>query len=108
MDDITKQSGDAELLRRVSKMDRESLTRLKRIESKLVRGFEELGISTDKKSDWLHVDDEARIVYVDTIGRSIMVLLSDMARAGASKFGQPYEIIYKEQSVGFIVLKPIT
>jgi hypothetical protein len=97
-----------ELLRRVSKLDREMLTRLKRVESKLVRGFEELGISTDKKDDWIHIDDEARVVYIDTVGRSIMVLLSDMARVGATHFGQPYEIIHKEKSIGYVVLQPIT
>ena len=93
--------------RRVSKIQRGMNNRLTRIESKLVRGFEELGISTDKNPEWLQVDDDAMVVYIDTIGRSIMVMLADMARAGATKFGQSYEIIHNEKSYGFIVLQPI-
>ena len=50
-------------------------SRLIRIESKLVRGFEELGVSLDVDPDWLTVDNAANTVYVSTIGRSLSVLL---------------------------------
>ena len=37
-------------------------SRLVRLESKLVRGFEELGVSLDVQRDWLTVDNAAKIV----------------------------------------------
>ena len=43
----------------MSRSDYNSPTaRLTRIESKLVRGFEELGVSLDVDPDWMTVDDE--------------------------------------------------
>lgn len=92
---------------RLSRMERDVTNRLTRIESKLVRGFEELGIATDKRDDWLTVDNEARIVYVDTIGRSLMVLLSDMARAGAKHFGDNYEVVHKGKTVAVVELRQL-
>ena len=95
------------IIKRLSKLERDVNTRLTRMESKLVRGFEELGISTDKKADWLTIDDDARIVYVDTIGRSLMVLLTDMARAGASHYGDNYEIVHKGQTIAVTELRKL-
>ena len=52
----------------MSRSDYNSPTaRLTRIESKLVRGFEELGVSLDVDPDWMTVDDEENTVYVSTI-----------------------------------------
>lgn len=93
--------------KRLSRLEREVVSRLTRVESKLVRGFEELGISTDKDDDWLTVDDAARIVYVSTIGRSLMVLLSDMARLGASHFGDNYEVVHKGNIIAVVELRKI-
>ena len=100
MDEIT-------LNRKLSRIEREITTRLTRMESKLVRGFEELGISTDKKTDWLTVDDDARVVYVDTIGRSLMVLLNDMVRVGATHIGEQYEVVHRSQTVAVIELQKV-
>lgn len=100
MDEIT-------LNRKLSRIEREVTTRLTRMESKLVRGFEELGISTDKKTDWLTVDDDARVVYVDTIGRSLMVLLNDMVRVGATHIGEQYEVVHRGQTVAVIELQKV-
>jgi hypothetical protein len=98
---------DNTIINRLSRFERDTKTRLTRIESKLVRGFEELGISTDTNDDWLTVDDEARIVYVDTIGRSLMVLLADMSRAGATHFGDHYEVVHKGITVAVVELRKV-
>ena len=87
--------------------EREVMSRLIRIESKLVRGFEELGVNIDKDTDWLSVEDDARIVYISTLGRSMTVMLSDMARAGATHYNREYEIIHKGDVVGTIMFRPI-
>lgn len=107
MTQFIKSGGDVPLEKRLSRMERESISRLTRIESKLVRGFEELGISTDKDGEWLTVDDDARVVYVSTIGRSLMVLLTDMARLGATHFGQSYEVVHKGEAIAHVELRKI-
>ena len=84
--------------------EREITNRLIRIESKLVRGFEELGINIDKEKSWLTVDDEARVVYIATLGRSILVMLCDMEREGATHFGENYEIVHNGETIGLIML----
>lgn len=91
----------------MASFEREVMNRLVRIESKLVRGFEELGVNIDKDADWLTVDDAARIVYISTMGRSMTVLLSDMLRAGASHVGKEYEVIHKGEVVGTVMFQPI-
>ena len=86
----------------------ELMNRLVRIESKLVRGFEELGVNIDGDNDWLTVDDASRVVYVATLGRSMQVLLTDMARKGATHLGKEYEVIHKGNVVATITFTPAT
>lgn len=95
------------VLSKLTKLDRTTNKHLIRIESKLVRGFEELGISTDNREDWLTVDDDARVVYVDTIGRSLMVLLAEMVRNGATHYGDNYEVVHKGQTIAVIELRSL-
>lgn len=90
------------------KLEKELLNRLVRIESKLVRGFEELGVNIDKDNEWLTLDEESAVVYVSTLGRSMTVLLSDMARAGASKVGKEYDIVHRGDIIGTITFRKIS
>jgi hypothetical protein len=96
-----------DLISRLSKFEQNITTRLTRTESKLVRGFEELGITTDTRNNWLTVDDAARIVYVDTIGRSLMVLLADMARQGATHYGDNYEVVHKGETIAVVEFRKV-
>ena len=95
------------IIQKLTKDGQATSRTLTRIESKLVRGFEELGISTDKREDWLTVDNDARIVYVDTIGRSLMVLLSEMQRHGATHYGENYEIVHKGETIALVELRKL-
>jgi hypothetical protein len=90
------------------KLEKELLNRLVRIESKLVRGFEELGVNIDKDNEWLTLDEESAVVYVSTLGRSMTVLLSDMARAGATKVGKEYDIVHRGDIIGTITFRKIS
>jgi hypothetical protein len=81
--------------------------RLTRIETKLVRGFEELGVNIDQDKEWLSVDEQNLVVYVSTLGRSMTVILSDMARNGAKSVGKFYDIVNRGEVVGAICFKPI-
>lgn len=91
----------------MSNFEREIMNRLIRIESKLVRGFEEIGVNIDKDANWLSVDDVSRVVYIATLGRSMTVILSDMAREGATHVGDVYELIHKGDVVGTILFNPV-
>lgn len=86
--------------------ERDILNRLTRLESRLVRGFEELGINIDNDPNWLTVDDGGRIVYVSSLGRSLLVMLTDMARKGATQYSKPYEIVHQGEIVGYILFTP--
>jgi hypothetical protein len=89
-------------------IDKELINRLTRIETKLVRGFEELGVNIDKDAEWLSVDEPNRVVYISTLGRSITVMLSDMQRGGATKEGDWYDIVHRGVVVGTIMFKKIS
>ena len=86
---------------------KELVTRLTRMETKLVRGFEELGVNIDKDNEWITVDDEARVVYISTIGRSMTVMLSDMARLGATQYGKEYDIVHRGDLIGTVIFRKI-
>ena len=91
----------------MSRSDYNSPTaRLTRIESKLVRGFEELGVSLDVDPDWMTVDDEENTVYVSTIGRSLVVVIQEMKARGAQKIGQHYDIVHRGIVVASVLYNP--
>lgn len=92
----------------MASFERDVMNRLVRVESKLVRGFEELGVNIDADSDWLTVDDAARVVYIATLGRSLTVMLSDMARMGATEFGKAYDIVHRGDLVGTVILRRVS
>lgn len=85
---------------------KELSNRLVRIESKLVRGFEELGVNIHDTADWLTVDDASRVVYLSTLGRSLTVMQTDMLRRGATHTGKEYDIVHRGDLVGTIVFNP--
>lgn len=74
--------------------DEDMLLRLKRIESKLVRGFESIGVDTYDSADWLSVDDPHSTIYVSTMGRSLQVI-NDAAKKQGAKVGRPYEVVWR-------------
>lgn len=90
-----------------TKFERDMMNRVMRIETKLTRGFEELGVNIDADTEWLTLDESQCVVYVATMGRSMTVLLSDMARAGAQQEGKHYDIVHRGDVVGSIVFRKI-
>lgn len=82
----------------------EVINKLTRLESKVVRGFEELGADTDVDPNWLSVDEASRVVYVSTLGRSFKIMHSVAIQRGASQFGKEYDIVHKGDVVGTVTL----
>lgn len=87
--------------------ERDMVGRLTRLESKLVRGFEELGVNIDTDRNWLSVDDAQRVVYISTLGRSLMVMLNDMQTKGATQEGKEYDIVHRGDVVGTITYRKV-
>ena len=85
------------------KLQEESLDRLKRIETKIARGFEEMGISTDSDKDWMTIDDAARVIYIASLGRSLQVIKRDAVMKGATS-KKSYDLVHQGEVVGTIYL----
>lgn len=90
-----------------NRFERDMMNRVMRIETKLTRGFEELGVNIDADTEWLTVSEPTREVFIATLGRSLSVLLSDMARAGAQQEGKSYDLIYRGDAVGSVVFRKL-
>lgn len=76
---------------------------LARIEAKMTRGFESLGVSVEKDADWMSVDEAKREVRMTTMSHSLKVVLAEMGRRGAKQRGAEYEMIYQDGTVGWII-----
>lgn len=100
---------DNEILSRLRDLQattRDMQAKATRVETKLVRGFEELGVNISTGDDWLTVDDVDRTVTVTTLGRSTLVMLTDMARRGATQVGKEYTILFHGRVAGTVVFNP--
>lgn len=62
--------------------DKQVITRLQRIESRLVRGFDELGVRVQDDADWFSVDHARRIITLTTMAKSVSSIRMAMVRAG--------------------------
>lgn len=93
-------------LRDLHSIARDLQSKATRTETKLVRGFEELGVNISTGDDWLTVDDVERTVTVTTLGRSTLVMLTDMARRGATQVGKEYTVLHRGRVAGSVVFTP--
>lgn len=85
-------------------MSIEIIDRLKRMETKIVRGFEELGIDTDVDPNWITVDNDSRVIYLANLGRSIAVIRKEAVKRGGMVFNKPYDLIHRGDVVGTLYL----
>ena len=74
----------------------EVLERLKRIETRVMRGFEEIGVDLYDRNDWLSVDENTHTIYVSTLGRSIQVINNTAKRQGA-QVKKTYDVVWRGQ-----------
>lgn len=72
----------------------EVLRRLTRIETRVTRGFETIGIDTYDSREWLSVDPATSTIYVSTMGRTLQVI-NDSAKAQGAAVGKVYEIVWR-------------
>jgi len=65
--------------------------RLQRIEARVVRGFEELGVKVTDDEDWCQVDNELRVVHLRGPGRSLRAI--QLAIKDAGGYSEFYGVI---------------
>lgn len=58
------------------------MKRIVRLETKIERGFSEIGVDINQKN-WMKIDDENKIVYIDNLGRALKVIIKKMEFLGA-------------------------
>lgn len=75
--------------------------RLKRIETRLVRGFSEVGVQVDSNKDWLLV--KGGNIYLNTLGRSWVAMI-ETAVANGAKVGQYYDVVHDGNVVGRVLI----
>ena len=74
--------------------------RLTRMETKLIRGFEELAVDTDIDPDWLSVQDGT--IFISNMGRSLKVIMETAKKKGAKIGEHEYEIVHKGRAVAWV------
>lgn len=84
------------------KMLIEIFNRLQRIESRLVRGFTELGVVVQDSEDWCSVDTAKRTIIIRQ-SRALGAMVLAIKQAGGYS-GDTYEIISAGQTVGTVVI----
>ena len=84
-------------------MDKELLRTLSRIETKLVRFAEELGVDTDVDPDWITVHRANSTIILTTLGRSLLVIRSEALKRGAVK-GAPYTVWFEGKGIATLYL----
>jgi hypothetical protein len=85
-----------------NKSDTELITeaneRLRRVETRLMRGFEEIGVDLYDQKDWLSVDEPSKTIYVATLGRSIQVINNTAKKQGAV-MGKIYDVVWRGKAL---------
>ena len=77
---------------------------LTRLETKMVRFAEELGIDIDVDPDWLTVDNHHKRIYLTTLGRSLLVIKTEATKRGAVQSSEPYHLWFDNTYVGTLYL----
>ena len=77
--------------------------RLVRIETRLVRGFEELGINIDSDDQWFFIDDINKTITLKTLGRSFKVL-QNLVNKPDKTAKIPYSLYFKNELFGQILV----
>lgn len=82
-------------------MNQESIeNRLTRMETKMIRGFEELGADTNFDPNWLSVENDT--IYINTMGRSLQVIIVAAKKLGAEIGTRKYDVMYRDTIVATI------
>ena len=90
--------------KKINKLEKSLARRLIRTESRLVRGFAELGVDIGGEPGWAELDEQKKIITIDTLGRSLVVLITELERLGANHYGELYTIVYDGEIIGSIRL----
>ena len=80
------------------------MNRLTRIETKVVRGFDAIGVNTNIEKHWFIIDDQSKEIKLKTLGRSIYSLLKEIEHENVSVKTR-YTIVFDNEKIGDIFVK---
>ena len=83
--------------------NKEQYRTLTRLETKIVRFAEELGIDIDVDPDWLTVDRANNTITLTTLGRSLLVIKSEAIKRGAAA-GLMHSLVFDGRCVGTLFI----
>jgi hypothetical protein len=81
------------------------IERLQRIESRLVRGFSELGVRVTDDEDWFVVDHSSKTISLKSSGKSIASIEIAMRAAGC-EVGSMYDLLIAGDRTGTLLMRP--
>ena len=102
-DDLAYSYGNS--LKELQIHQRNFMERLQRLESRLVRGFEELGVRVCDDAEWFSVDINQKTVHLKSNGKSLASIELAMHAAGCV-VGDVYELRIREELVAMMSLRP--
>jgi uncharacterized membrane protein len=83
------------------------MDRLQRIESRMVRGFSEMGVRVTDDDDWFKVNEDTSEVLLKSPGKSIASIWLAMRAAGC-RAGKQYHLKIRGEYVGSLYVEEKT
>jgi len=83
--------------------EKELLSRMQRMESRMVRGFSELGVRVTDDDEWFKFNPETNDILLKSPGKSMAAIWIAMRAAGCRK-GITYRVKVQGEMVGTITL----
>lgn len=77
--------------------------RLIRIESKMVRAFDSIGLNTFVGDDWLEVKQQDKVINLLTNDRSFTAIKNELLKKGIPQFKATYNLYSNGDIIGSII-----
>lgn len=77
--------------------------RLIRIESKMVRAFDSIGLNTCVSDDWLEVNQQDKVIKLLTNDRSLTAIKNELLKKGIPQFKATYNLYSNGDMIGSII-----
>ena len=77
--------------------------RLIRIESKMVRAFDSIGLNTSVDDVWLEVKQQDKVINLLTNDRSLTAIKNELLKKGIPQFKGSYNLYFNGEIIGSII-----
>jgi hypothetical protein len=77
--------------------------RLIRIESKMVRAFDSIGLNTYVDDDWLDVNQQDKVISLMVNDRSLPAIRNELIKKGIPQVKATYSLYFDAEMIGSII-----